>query len=86
MDIKTSMSHTVSMWDCMELLRRLAQESRARHGVDNDIVISPYLEQDYGIRLVYDPCALMRERDEPSESCVIFASPAQYTMLMLKYL
>ncbi len=80
------MSHTVSMWDCMELLRRLARESRARHGVDNDIVISPYLEQDYGIKIVYDPRALMRERDEDSESCVIFASEADYTFLSLKYL
>lgn len=80
------MSHTVLMEDCLELLHRLARESRARHGVDNDVVISPYLEQDYGIKIVYDPRALMRERDDPSESCVIFASPAQYTMLMLKYL
>ena len=80
------MTHTVLMWDCMELLRRLAQESRVRHGVDNNIVISPYLEQDYGIKIVYDPRALMRSRGEPSDSCVIFDSPAQYTMLMLKYL
>ncbi len=80
------MSHTVSMLDCMELLRRLARESRARHGVDTDIVISPYLEQDYGIRLVYDPNALMRERGEVSDSRVIFASEADYTFLSLKYL
>lgn len=74
------------MWDCMELLRKLAQESRARHGVDNDVVISPYLEQDYGIKLVYDPNALMRERGEVSDSRVIFASKADYTFLSLKYL
>ena len=80
------MSHTVLLWDCMELMRRLVRESRARHGVDNDVVITPYLEQDYGIRLVYDARALMRERGEPSESCVIFASEAHYTFLSLKYL
>ena len=80
------MSHTVLLWDCMELMRKLVRESRARHGVDNNIVISPYLEQDYGIKLVYDPNALMREVDEPSESYVIFASKADYTFLSLKYL
>ena len=80
------MSHTVLLWDCMELMRKLAQESRARHCVDNNVVISPYLEQDYGIKLVYDPNALMREVDEPSESYVIFASGADYTFLSLKYL
>lgn len=80
------MSHTVLLQDCMELMRKLVRESRARHGVGNDIVITPYLEQDYGIRIVYDPNALMRERGEISDSRVIFDSPAQYTMLMLKYL
>jgi hypothetical protein len=80
------MSHTVLLWDCMELMRKLVRESRARHGVDSNIVITPYLEQDYGIKLVYDPNSLMRERDEPSKSYVIFASEADYTFLSLKYL
>lgn len=80
------MTHQVSMEDCMSLLQKMARESRDRHNVDRDIVISPYMEQDYGIKIVYDPNALMKAVDEPSESYILFASEAQYTMLMLKYL
>ena len=80
------MTHRVSMEGCMSLLQKMARESRARHSVGRDTVISPYMEQDYGIKIVYDPNALMKAVDEPSESYILFASEAQYTMLMLKYL
>jgi hypothetical protein len=80
------MTHHVPMETCMSLLQKMARESRARHSVDRDTVISPYMERDYGIKIVYDPNALMREVDDPSKSYIIFASEAQYTMLMLKYL
>jgi hypothetical protein len=80
------MIHRVAMKDCMSLLQRMARETRARHSVGPNIVISPYMEQDYGIKIVYDPNALMKAVDEPSESYIEFASAAQYTMLVLKYL
>ena len=80
------MTHTVLMEDCMSLLQKMARETRDRHNVDRNTVISPYMERDYGIKIVYDPNALMREVDEPSKSYVLFASEAQYIMLALKYL
>ena len=80
------MTHRVAMEDCMRLMQRMARETRARHSVGRDTVISPYVEQDYGIKIVYDANALMMAVDEPSESYVEFASAAQYTMFVLKYL
>ena len=74
------------MEDCMSLMQRMARETRARHGVGHDTVISPYMEQDYEIKIVYDPNAMIKSIDAPSESYIEFASTAQYTMLVLKYL
>ena len=80
------MTHRVPMEDCMRLLQRMARETRARHGVGRDTVISPYMEQDYGIKIVYDPMAMFKPIDAPSKFYVEFASAAQYTMFVLKYL
>jgi hypothetical protein len=80
------MTHHVSIDNCMSLIQKMARESRARHSVDRDTVISPYMERDYGIKIVYDPNALMKPADDLNKSYIIFASEAQYTMLMLKYL
>lgn len=80
------MSHTVMLYDCMELMQRLARKTRIQHGVGNDTVIFPYLEQDYGIKIIYDPRALLKPVDAPSDSYVVFASEADYTFLSLKYL
>ena len=74
------------MGDCISLLQRMARETRARHGVGHDTVISPYMEQDYEIKIVYDANAMLKAVDEPSESYIEFASAAQYTMFVLKYL
>jgi hypothetical protein len=80
------MTHRVPMEDCMHLMQRMARETRARHGAGHDIVISPYMEQDYEIKIVYDPNAMFKPIDAPSKSYIEFASAAQYTMLVLKYL
>ena len=79
------MTHRVPMEDCMRLMQRMARETRARHGVGHEIVISPYMEQDYGIKIVYDPMAMLKPIDISSESYIEFASAAQYTMLVLKF-
>ena len=80
------MTHRVLMKDCMSLLQKMARETRARHSVGRDEIVAPYIQQDYGIKIVYDPNALMKAVDDESESYILFASEAQYTMLMLKYL
>jgi hypothetical protein len=80
------MTHRVPMEDCMRLLSRMANEARARHGVDLYEVVFPYIEQDYEIKIVYDPNAMIKSIDIPSESYIEFASAAQYTMFVLKYL
>ena len=80
------MTHQVPMKDCTELLRRMAHEARARHGVDLYEVVFPYMEQDHGIKIVYDTTWPMKPLEYSFESYIEFASESQYTMLMLKYL
>ena len=80
------MTHRVPMKDCTELMRKLAHEARARHGVDLYEVVFPYIERDHGIKIVYDPNAMLKPLEISIESYIEFASEAQYTMLMLKYL
>ena len=80
------MTHRVPMKDCTELMRKLAHEARARHGVDLYEVVFPYIEKDHGIKIVYDANWPMKPLEDSIESYIEFASEAQYTMLMLKYL
>jgi hypothetical protein len=74
------------MKDCMNLMRRMAHEARARHGVDLYEVVFPYMEQDHGIKIVYDANWPPKPLEDSFESYIEFASAAQYTMLVLKYL
>lgn len=80
------MTYRVPMKDCTELMRKIAHEARARHGVDLYEVVFPYIEQDHGIKIVYDADWWMKTLEDSIESYIEFASEAQYTMLMLKYL
>jgi hypothetical protein len=79
------MTYDVLMADCMELMRRLAREARVKHGVGDNEIIVPYIEQDHGIKVVYDPNAMTTLVKEPSKSYIKFANEAQYTFLLLKY-
>jgi hypothetical protein len=78
-------THQVPIDECMRLLQKMARESRARHSVGRETVLTPYMEQDHGIKIVYDPMAMFKPIDAPSKSYIEFASEAQYTFLLLKY-
>lgn len=84
------MTYCVPMKDCMDLMRNVANEARVRHGVDLNEVVFPYIEQDQGIKIVYDADWLAKLHqaqgfDDVQESYIEFVSEAQYTFLLLKY-
>ena len=82
------MTHRVPMKDCMELMHKMARVTRARHGVPYGEIESPYMEQDYNIKFVYDNKWLLNpngNRCNQPGSYVEFASESQYTMFVLKY-
>jgi hypothetical protein len=80
------MTHCVPMKDCMELMHKMAHETRVRHSVDLYEVVFPYIERDHGIKIVYDTTWPTMPLEYSFESYIEFASESQYTMLMLKYL
>lgn len=81
------MTYCVLMRDCMELMRKMAKEARAKHGVGDEEIIVPYLERDHGIKVVYDPFLASKNlKTESSDSYIEFVSETQYTMFILKYL
>ena len=79
------MTHRVPVEDCISLLQKMSQKTRLRHSVDPNEIIVPYLEQDYNIKLVYDPNELWRPKADPNKAYIIFANEAHYTWLVLKY-
>ena len=60
-------------------MRVLSQEVRAKYTVDDNEVSSPYIEQEYGVKINYGNIL------HHKTSTVTFPSEAHYTMLMLKY-
>ena len=72
------MSHTIKLDECLDLMRVLSLEVRAKYSIGDTEVSSPYIEQEYGVKINYDNIL------DPN-AIVTFPSEAHYTMLMLKY-
>lgn len=74
------MSYTISLDQCSDLLFKLAAELREKYDINKGEIVTPYLEREYNIKVIYDDIL-----DEDHRSTAIFPSEAHYTFLLLKY-
>ena len=75
------MTYTVELTHCSELMRRVAQDLRARYSIGDDKIIWPYITKEHGITIKYGN--LISEQFKPAT--VTFPSESLYTFLLLKY-
>ena len=78
------MTYTVELSECLDLMRVLSQEVKAKYNIGDNEISSPYIQQDYGVKIKYADI-LSKQKKIPAPT-VTFPSQAQYTLLMLKYL
>jgi hypothetical protein len=78
------MTYTVELSECLDLMRVLSQEVKAKYNIGDNEISSPYIQQDYGVKIKYADI-LSKQKKIPAPT-VTFPSEAQYTLLMLKYL
>ena len=78
------MSYTIELGECLDLMRVLSQEVKAKYNIGENEISSSYIEREYGLKIKYAN-VLSKQRKIPP-STVTFPSEAQYTMMMLKYL
>jgi len=73
------MSYTIKLVECSHLMRVLSQEVRTKYTISDNEVSSPYIEQEYDVKINYGNILYNKN------STVTFLSEAHYTMLLLKY-
>jgi len=78
------MTYTIKLDECLDLMRVLSQEVKAKYNVGENEISSPYIQQEYGVKIKYANI-LSKQKKIPAPT-VTFPSEAQYTLLMLKYL
>jgi hypothetical protein len=78
------MSYTIELGECLDLMRVLSQEVKAKYNIGENEISSPYIEREYGLKIKYANVLTKQKKIPPST--VTFPSEAQYTMMMLKYL
>jgi hypothetical protein len=78
------MSYTIELGECLDLMRVLSQEVKAKYNIGENEISSSYIEREYGLKIKYANVLSKQKKIPPST--VTFLSEAQYTMMMLKYL
>jgi hypothetical protein len=77
------MSYTIELSKCLDLMRVLSQEIKAKYNIGDNEISTPYIQKEYGIKIKYAN-VLSKSKKIPSPT-VTFPSEAHYTLLMMKY-
>jgi len=77
------MSYTVKLDECLDLMRVLSQEVKAKYNVSDNEISTPYIQKEYGLKIKYAN-VLSKSKKIPAPT-VTFPSEAHYTLLMMKY-
>jgi len=75
------MTYTIELDTCHDVMRRVAQELKTQHCVDDNTVIWPYITREHGITIRYGNLLA----DPPVPALVTFPSESYYTWLVLSY-
>jgi hypothetical protein len=78
------MTYTVELSECLDLMRVLSQEVKAKYNIGDNEISTPYIQQEYDLKIKY--ANVLSKRKKIPAPTVTFPSEAQYTLLMLKYL
>jgi hypothetical protein len=77
------MSYTIELGECLDLMRVLSHEVKAKYNIGDDEISTPYIQKEYGLKIKYAN-VLSKSKKIPAPT-VTFPSEAHYTMLLLKY-
>jgi hypothetical protein len=77
------MTYTVELGECLDLMRVLSQEVKAKYNIGDDEISTPYIQKEYGLTIKYAN-VLSKSKKIPAPT-VTFSSESHYTMLILKY-
>jgi len=72
-------SYTIKLDECVDLMRVLSQEVKAKYNIGENEISCLYIEKDFNVKINYGNIHHLKN------STVTFLSEAHYTMLILKY-
>jgi hypothetical protein len=77
------MTYTIELSECLDLMRVLSREVKAKYNIGDNEISTPYIQKEYGIKIKYAN-VLSKQKKIPAPA-VTFLSEAHYTLLKLKY-
>jgi hypothetical protein len=77
------MSYTIELGECLDLMRVLSQEVKAKYNIGDNEISAPYIQREYDVTIKY--ANVLSKSKKIRAPTVTFPSEAHYPMLILKY-